>query len=288
MLGPVGERLDGWPWLFSPDAGGRIARNAQDPSRLPAPRLVLRAGRGGRPRAGCARRRARVAGRRLAHPQPLERRLRLPHQSADAYQGARRPLLDAAERGDGPALRPAVDGDDRPRRSEPRQAQPGAGVPRADPVARARARGAPVLRHGAQHAGHGPPHPDHSAGRGRGAGALRDREPLRCQRGLGPSPRSAPAVGGAAAAGPRAHAGARAAADPVREPPLPLRDGDRALRPRRAVGAPREQRPRARRVPRHGGRAGPPGRDPHRPEHHGVPRRLLEPGRRRPWAASTR
>ena len=52
-------------------------------------------------------------------------------------------------------------------------------------------------------------------------------------------------------------------------------------------GAPREQRPRAGRVPRHGGRPRPPGRHPHRPERQPVPRLLLEPrgadaGRLRP------
>ena len=96
--------------------------------------------------------------------------------------------------------------------------------------------------------------------RGRGVGAARDREPFRRQRGLGPSPRPPPAVGGAQAAGACAHAGARSTADPVRQPPVPVGEGDGALRPRRAVGDPGEQRPRARRVPRHGGRARPPGR----------------------------
>ena len=96
-------------------------------------------------------------------------------------------------------LRPALDGDHGSRRPQPRQVEPGAGAPRADPVARARPRGAAVLRHGAQHAGHGPPHADHSPRRGRGDGAVRDRKPLRRQRGLGPPPRSAPGFRGAPA-----------------------------------------------------------------------------------------
>ena len=87
----------------------------------------LHAVRGCRAGAGRARRRARVAGRRLAHPQPLEHRLRLPLESANSHQGPRRALLDAEERGDGPALRPALDGDHRPRRPVPLQGEPGAG-----------------------------------------------------------------------------------------------------------------------------------------------------------------
>ena len=228
-----------------------------------------------------------MAGRRLAHPQPLEHGLRLPLRPADPHQGTRRALLDAAQRGDGAAVRPALDGDDRSRRPVPLQGEPGAGAPRADPVARARSRGAAVLRHGAQHAGHGPPHPDHPPRRGRGVGAVRDREPFRRQRGLGPSARPAPAVGGAEATGARAHAGARQAADPVREPSFPVGGGDRALRPRRAVGVPGEQRRRAGRVPRDGRRTRPPGRHPHGREQQRVPRLLLEPrcadpGRLRP------
>ena len=146
----------------------------------------------------------------------------------------------------------------------------------------------PVLRHGAQHAGHGPPHPDHPPRRRRGVGAARDREPFRRQRGLGPAPRPAPAVGGAQARGARAHAGAGQAADPVREPSLPVCGSDRELRPRRAVGAPREQRPRPGRVPRDGRGARPPGRHPHGREQQRVPRLLLGIPGRRPWAASTR